>query len=214
MLAALVILALSALGLGGGATTMLDPRQTSTASTRSTTPPDLADRGDNRAARKDRPQPRRTGTVKPPNATTRSPKPTPSPKPTTPPAPAWVVPTRDYNVTSGFGDRWGTLHAGVDLAAPTGTPIVAARSGTIELSEWYGGYGNAVVIDHGDGVETLYGHNSELLVSEGEEIKAGQRISLMGSTGDSSGSHLHFEVHLGDEPVDPVPYLSERGVDI
>jgi murein DD-endopeptidase MepM/ murein hydrolase activator NlpD len=197
-------------------------------STRAVAPDDLADRArPDRASRRLRADVKRSGAVPSPQTATKAPPPAPKPSPTrtTPsqkptrkpvaqPAPGWVVPTRGYSVTSGFGQRWGTLHAGVDLAAPSGTPIVAARSGTVTLARWYGGYGYAVKIDHGDGVETLYGHNSRLLVSAGQRVTAGQRISLMGSTGDSTGPHLHFEVHIGGDPVDPVPYLRERGVRI
>lgn len=191
-------------------------------STRAAPPDDLTERTEvERASRRIRTDDRRSGSVPSPQTATRA-QPTPSPtrttpaakptrKPTVQPA-AWVKPTTGYSLTSGFGQRWGTLHAGVDLAAPSGTPIVAARSGTVSLARWYGGYGYAVKIDHGSGVSTLYGHNSKLLVSAGQKVSAGQRISLMGSTGDSTGPHLHFEVHLGGDPVNPVPYLRERGI--
>lgn len=195
-------------------------------STRAAAPDDLVDRATHRASRRLRTDVSRNGTVPSPQAATKAPPPAPSPSPTTTPgqqstqkpvtqpAPGWVLPTRGYTVSSGFGQRWGTLHAGVDLAAPSGTPIVAARSGTVTLARWYGGYGYAVEIDHGDGIETLYGHNSQLLVSAGQRVSAGERISLMGSTGDSTGPHLHFEVHVSGDPVDPIPYLRERGVRI
>ncbi|HEX6077473.1 MAG TPA: peptidoglycan DD-metalloendopeptidase family protein [Micromonosporaceae bacterium] len=197
-------------------------------STRAVAPDDLAERADtDRASRRIRTDAKRSGAVPSPQTATRAqptpPKPSPTrttptqkptQKPAAQPAAGWVVPTRGYTVTSGFGQRWGTLHAGVDLAAPSGTPIVAARSGTVSLARWYGGYGYAVKIDHGDGVSTLYGHNSRLLVGSGQRVAAGQRISLMGSTGDSTGPHLHFEVHLGGDPVDPVPYLRQRGIRI
>jgi murein DD-endopeptidase MepM/ murein hydrolase activator NlpD len=185
-------------------------------------PDDLTERTEaERASRRVRTTDKRSGTVPSPQTATKaqptpsSPGPTrtgPTARPAQRPAIQWVKPTRGYNLTSGFGQRWGTLHAGVDLAAPSGTPIVAARSGTVSLARWYGGYGYAVKIDHGGGVTTLYGHNSKLLVSAGQKVSAGQRISLMGSTGDSTGPHLHFEVHVGGDPVDPVPYLRERGI--
>jgi murein DD-endopeptidase MepM/ murein hydrolase activator NlpD len=106
------------------------------------------------------------------------------------------------------------MHAGVDLAAPQGTPIYAMHAGTVVLSRWEGGYGYAVIIDHGDGVKSLYGHTSQLLVSEGQEVSAGERIALVGNTGFSFGAHVHLEVHVDGTPVDPVAFFIERGVDI
>ncbi|MFG2054365.1 M23 family metallopeptidase [Micromonospora sp. NPDC048930] len=121
-------------------------------------------------------------------------------------------------LTSRFGVRldpyyhvW-QLHPGVDLAAPTGTPIVAAADGRVTRAGWYGGYGNYTCIDHGrtDGqrLSTCYGHQSRLLVSPGQRVRAGQVIGLVGSTGASTGPHLHFEVRLGGRPVDPLSWLS------
>lgn len=126
----------------------------------------------------------------------------------------WMLPVTDYTVSSSFGQRWGRLHAGVDLAAPLNTPIYAAHGGTVILGRYHGGYGNAVIIDHGDGTQTLYGHANELLVTEGQEVAAGDRIALMGNTGYSFGAHLHLEVHIDGEAVDPIPWLQERGVDL
>jgi murein DD-endopeptidase MepM/ murein hydrolase activator NlpD len=126
----------------------------------------------------------------------------------------WLLPVTEYSYTSAFGQRWGRAHNGIDLAAPQGTPMYAAHAGTVVLSRWYQGYGYAVIIDHGDGVQTLYGHSSELLVSEGQEVQAGERIALMGNTGYSFGAHLHFEVHVNDVPQDPLAWLLEHGVDI
>lgn len=126
----------------------------------------------------------------------------------------WLLPVYNYSVTSGYGWRWGALHAGVDLAVPAGTPVYAAHAGKVALARWYAGYGYAVIIDHGDGIETVYGHNSELLVAEGQEVAAGDRISLAGNTGYSFGDHVHFEVHIDGVAQDPVPWMQERGVDI
>lgn len=126
----------------------------------------------------------------------------------------WLLPMQDYRYTSSYGWRWGRMHQGIDLAAPTGTPIYSVHAGTVVLSRWYAGYGYAVVIDHGDGVETLYAHASELLVSEGQEIAAGDRIALVGNTGYSFGPHLHFEIHVNNAPAEPVSWLEEQGVDI
>ena len=116
-------------------------------------------------------------------------------------------------LTSYFGRRnlgMGTaaFHRGIDVAAPTGTPIVAARSGTVVYSGWStSGYGNLVRIRHGDGSETWYAHASRLLVSVGQYVNQGQRIALVGSTGLSTGPHLHFELHIGGIAVDPLREL-------
>lgn len=116
-------------------------------------------------------------------------------------------------ITSNFGYRShpilgrGRLHAGTDFGAPTGAPIFAADSGTVIVAEWYGGYGNAVIIDHGNGLTTLYGHCSELYVTVGQGVQRGQTIAAVGSTGLSTGPHLHFEVRRQGEPVEPLAYL-------
>ncbi|HEV7826733.1 MAG TPA: peptidoglycan DD-metalloendopeptidase family protein [Mycobacteriales bacterium] len=117
-------------------------------------------------------------------------------------------------LSSPFGPRWGTLHAGLDIAARSGSVIRAASGGTVTLARWYGGYGNAVEIDHGGGLATRYGHASELLVVAGEYVAAGQPIALVGSTGDSTGAHLHFEVRVDGSPIDPLPFMLARGVDL
>jgi murein DD-endopeptidase MepM/ murein hydrolase activator NlpD len=126
----------------------------------------------------------------------------------------WTLPAKDYSFTSTFGQRWGKAHEGVDLAKAEGSKIVAAHGGTVKLASWNGGYGNCVIIDHGNGVETLYGHASRLLVKPGQQVNAGTPIALMGNTGYSFGAHLHFEVHVNGRPTDPVPFLKGRGVDI
>ncbi|MDQ4070007.1 MAG: peptidoglycan DD-metalloendopeptidase family protein [Actinomycetota bacterium] len=112
------------------------------------------------------------------------------------------------SLTSGFGLRWGSMHAGIDIANGVGTPIRAAKAGTVILAGWNGGYGNCVVIDHGGGFSTLYGHMSRVRVSEGERVSQGQLIGDMGSTGNSTGSHLHFETRVNGSPQDPQRYLS------
>ena len=111
------------------------------------------------------------------------------------------------SVTSGFGYRWGSLHAGIDIANGTGTPIRAAKAGTIILAGWNGGYGNCIVIDHGGGFSTLYGHMSRLRASDGQRVGQGDLIGDMGSTGNSTGSHLHFETRVNGSPQDPTRYL-------
>ena len=115
-------------------------------------------------------------------------------------------------LTSGYGPRWGRMHHGVDIAGPVGTPIVAAASGVIERSGWNsGGYGNLVDIRHADGSMTRYAHNSRLLVRPGQQVAQGQQIAEMGSTGYSTGPHLHFEVHLPNHgTVNPMAHLPGR----
>jgi murein DD-endopeptidase MepM/ murein hydrolase activator NlpD len=110
-----------------------------------------------------------------------------------------------YRVHPIFGDR--RLHTGWDMTAGCGTPIKAAAGGRVFLSDWYGGYGNTIMIDHGGGMATLYAHQSSLGASYGQQVSAGQVIGWVGTTGVSTGCHLHFEVRLGGTPVDPTPYL-------
>ena len=109
-------------------------------------------------------------------------------------------------ITSGFGWRWGRMHEGIDIGVPCGTPIHAAASGTVIYSGWMDGYGNFVVIDHGNGLATAYGHQSAIYVSGGS-VSQGQAIGAVGSTGSSTGCHLHFEVRVNGSPVDPLGYL-------
>ncbi len=123
-----------------------------------------------------------------------------------------VFPTNGV-ITSTFGWRvhpilgYERFHGGIDFGADYGTPIYAADRGTVIFSGWYGGYGNAVIVDHGDGMTTLYAHASELYISEGQTVEQGQAIAAVGSTGFSTGPHLHFEVRREGEPIDPAPYL-------
>jgi murein DD-endopeptidase MepM/ murein hydrolase activator NlpD len=115
-------------------------------------------------------------------------------------------------LTSGYGWRWGRMHKGVDLAGPVGTPIYAAADGVIEKAGWNnGGYGYLVEIRHADGTMTRYGHNSKLLVQQGQQVHQGQQVSNMGSTGFSTGPHLHFEIHpSGKGAVNPIAFLPPR----
>ncbi len=116
-------------------------------------------------------------------------------------------------ITSPFGYRthpiFGTtiFHAGIDIGVDYGTPIHAADSGVVVYSGWISGYGNAVIIDHGGGVSTLYGHNQSLAVSEGQSVSKGSVIAYAGSTGNSTGPHCHFEVDVNGSPVNPMGYL-------
>jgi murein DD-endopeptidase MepM/ murein hydrolase activator NlpD len=110
-------------------------------------------------------------------------------------------------LTSGFGWRWGRMHEGIDLAVSLGTPVVAAATGTVIVAGWLGGYGNLVVVDHGDGVATAYGHNTSVTVGAGQSVAQGQLIAYSGNTGHSTGPHVHFEVRINGSPVDPLGYL-------
>lgn len=119
---------------------------------------------------------------------------------------AWPV---TAPVSSYFGPRWGRNHAGIDLAANHGEPIRASRSGKVLLSGTVSGYGLTVVIQHPDGTRTLYAHCSELLVRSGQEVRQGELIARVGSTGMSTGPHLHFEIIVNERPRDPLLYLSK-----
>ncbi|MGE5474038.1 MAG: murein hydrolase activator EnvC family protein [Ignavibacteriales bacterium] len=118
-------------------------------------------------------------------------------------------------VSSYFGIRMHPIlkkkkmHTGVDISASAGTNIIAVSSGTVIMADWFGGYGKTVIIDHGSGKSTLYAHTSKILVSEGAEVKAGQIIAKVGSTGLSTGPHLHFEVREKGNPVNPLSYISK-----
>lgn len=120
----------------------------------------------------------------------------------------YIWPTKGV-LTSGFGWRWGRMHQGIDIGAPTGTPVFAAAPGVVITSQMsQGGYGNVVKLQHPDGSLTLYAHNSRLLVQRGQQVEQGQPISLVGSTGNSTGPHLHFEVHpVGKAAINPLTYL-------
>ncbi|SFL90163.1 Septal ring factor EnvC, activator of murein hydrolases AmiA and AmiB [Paenibacillus sp. 1_12] len=118
-------------------------------------------------------------------------------------------------MTSDFGYRSDpfngkkTMHKGIDLGAPNGTNILAAGDGVVIVASWWSGYGNTVIIDHGNGYWTLYGHirNGGTVVEKGDAVKRGQKVAEVGSTGESTGNHLHFEVRINEDPVDPKPYL-------
>jgi len=110
-------------------------------------------------------------------------------------------------ITSSFGWRWGRMHEGIDLGAPYGSPIRAAAAGTVIYCGWEGGYGNLVVIDHGGSLATAYGHQSSIAVGCGQQVSQGQVIGYVGSTGHSTGPHLHFEVRINGNAVDPLGYL-------
>ena len=110
-------------------------------------------------------------------------------------------------VVSPFGMRWGRMHEGIDIGVGYGTPIHAAASGTVVFSGWMGGYGNFVIIDHGGGMATAYGHQSSIAAGGGQSVSQGQVIGYVGCTGHCFGPHLHFEVRINGSPVDPLGYL-------
>jgi murein DD-endopeptidase MepM/ murein hydrolase activator NlpD len=123
-------------------------------------------------------------------------------------------PVKTAAFTSGYGVRndpfrgGHAMHAGIDLAGPYGTPIYATADGTVERAGWNsGGYGNLIEVDHGRGIETRYGHLSRILIRAGAQVKRGQLIGYMGSTGRSTGSHLHYEVRIDGKPVNPIPFM-------
>jgi murein DD-endopeptidase MepM/ murein hydrolase activator NlpD len=127
-----------------------------------------------------------------------------------------VAPTNG-RVTSCYGTRWGTLHAGIDFAAPIGTPIFAPEGGTVVQAGPASGFGLAVAVQHADGTITLYGHVNQMFVSVGEAVTTGQQIAEVGNRGQSTGPHLHFEVHTGGlyaNRVNPAPWLTAHGISL
>jgi murein DD-endopeptidase MepM/ murein hydrolase activator NlpD len=132
----------------------------------------------------------------------------------------WSVPRADRQfawpvvagvVSSPFGMRNGVMHDGVDIAAPAGTPVQVADSGSVIFSGRLHGYGNVVIVQHADGYITVYGHNRRNLVSEGERVVRGQQIAELGATGRASGPNLHFEVRYNNHPQNPIAYLPTPG---
>jgi murein DD-endopeptidase MepM/ murein hydrolase activator NlpD len=99
------------------------------------------------------------------------------------------------------------MHTGIDIAARGGTPIGAAKAGEVIYVGWLGGYGNTVLVDHGDGIATLYAHQSRLAAAEGQVVNQGDIVGFVGTTGHSTGNHLHFEVRVDAQPRNPRPYL-------
>ncbi len=122
-------------------------------------------------------------------------------------------PISAFTFTSAFGVRAdpfrgsAAMHAGIDLASPTGTPIYATADGVVDRAEWFGGYGNMVEIDHGKSIATRYGHMSRIVAHEGERVHRGDLIGYVGSTGRSTGPHLHYEVRIDGRAVNPIPFL-------
>ncbi|SIN20119.1 M23 family metallopeptidase [Micromonospora cremea] len=218
--------ALVALGLGGVAvaTTGADRPAPAAVSLDAQSRAEAASRADRSARESSAPvspsaiptaSPTATGASPTPTKTATA-KPKPKPKKTTKPTPAWVDPMPGAAVTSCYGQRWGTLHAGIDLALPSGTPIHAAATGTVvQAGDAADGYGNSVFVDHGNGYLTHYAHQSRIAVTVGQKVKAGQVIGYEGATGDATGPHLHFEVHQGMwNQIDPAPFMRARSVDL
>ena len=122
-------------------------------------------------------------------------------------------PVTQFNVSSGFGVRsdpfrgGAAMHAGVDMMGAYGTPIYATADGYVGRAGWTGGYGNLVELEHGKGIETRYGHLSAILVHPGQQVRRGDLIARMGSTGRSTGTHLHYEVRIDGHAVNPIPFL-------
>lgn len=125
------------------------------------------------------------------------------------------MPLEDTRLTSDFGMRTHPVlggrsnHKGVDLAAPSGTPIYATADGFVSKAEWYSSYGNYVSIEHGAELQTRYAHMSRIAVAPGSRVRKGEIIGYVGSTGRSTGPHLHYEVRIGGEAVNPIPYMVE-----
>jgi murein DD-endopeptidase MepM/ murein hydrolase activator NlpD len=131
--------------------------------------------------------------------------------------PKAVLPVDGARFTSGYGGRWGTFHYGIDLAAPMRTPEYSAMDGVVLRAGSASGFGLAVYVLHENGDVTVYGHMDEILVEPGQYVEAGETIALLGNRGQSTGPHLHFEVHQGGmngKRIDPVPWLAARGVDV
>lgn len=128
-----------------------------------------------------------------------------------PPAPTYVRPGVGP-LTSGFSWRWGRMHTGIDLAGPYGSPVRSVAAGTVVFAGYDGGYGLLVQVQLDDGVLTYYAHNSRLRVSTGDRVAAGTQVAEEGSSGHSTGPHVHFEVRIDGTPIDPVPWLASHGV--
>ncbi len=114
--------------------------------------------------------------------------------------------------TSGFGSRWGTVHLGDDFATPIGTPLHALHSGTVVAVGYYYGMGNRVEIDYGNGIHSIFAHLSSFNAYVGQRVSAGQVVGYSGNTGHSTGPHVHVEIHVNGQPIDPAPWLRAHGI--
>lgn len=122
-------------------------------------------------------------------------------------APTFIKPIRGGSFSSAFGSRWGRRHEGIDWSCSIGTSVFASSGGTISYAGWQNGYGNVIIINHGDGLRTKYAHLNSISVSSGDKVSQGDVIGKSGNTGRSTGPHLHFEILLDGEPVNPMNYL-------
>ena len=126
---------------------------------------------------------------------------------------AWQIPVKNYVLTSGYGRRWGRLHAGEDFAIPTGTNLVSMSTGTVVYAGQESGYGTIVKIRYWDGTVSFYGHMSRVAVTAGEGVKPGEVVGQSGNSGESTGPHLHLEIHPdGAAAIDPLPWLTDHQV--
>ena len=121
----------------------------------------------------------------------------------------FIKPIRAGVLTSRYGTRWGRLHGGIDIADKTGTEIYASKAGEVVYAGWCGNYGNLVRIKHADGYETYYAHCSSILVSVGDQVAQNQLIARMGMTGNATGPHVHFEIRINGQVVNPYSYIYE-----
>ena len=118
------------------------------------------------------------------------------------------MPLRDaFRYTTGFQMRWGRMHEGVDMAGPIGTPVYAPADGVVIFAGWASGYGRLIKVQHEFGIETRYGHLNEIDVQVGQRVSQGEEIGGMGNSGRSTGSHLHYEIRVDGEPVNPMIYI-------
>ena len=125
----------------------------------------------------------------------------------------WVMPINGAVFTSGYGWRWGRLHAGDDFGTPVGTPLKAMSTGTVIFAGWEGGYGNKIEIEYWDGTVSVFGHLSQIETSVGAKVAPGELVGLSGNTGHSTGPHLHLEIHPdGGAAIDPAPWLHDHGL--
>ncbi len=126
----------------------------------------------------------------------------------------WLLPLKHYTISSPFGAHADALHQGLNLAAPEGTPFFAAHSGVVKLARYNGGLGYTVVIDIGNGITVTYGHSAKVLVQEGQQVRAGDALGIVGSSGYAFDNALYFEIRVNAKPVNPMSYLHQYGLDV
>jgi murein DD-endopeptidase MepM/ murein hydrolase activator NlpD len=126
----------------------------------------------------------------------------------------WLLPVKQYRISSPFGQHANSMHEGINLATPEGTPYFAAHAGTVTLARYDGGMGYTVVVDLGGGITMRYGHSAKLLVHEGQQVQAGDALGFVGATGYAFDNALYFEIRVNDRPVNPVTYLQQYGLDV